>query len=77
MRILTAAVLVSIVLAIAGPHARTAIAALHGEFAALDTMAVPAAPPQARRQPHWVTVSDHTAALAREQARQRATGVRP
>jgi len=73
MRILTTTVMVSAVLAIASPRARAAIAGLRGEFAAVDARAstAAAAAPQAQQQFHWVAIGDYTAALAREQLRQR------
>lgn len=68
---LTTAVMVSVVVAIAAPHAHSAIAALHGEFAMVDALASPAATaqPRAHRHPRWVAIADQTAALARQQAR--------
>jgi len=79
MRVLAAAVMVSALLAIAGPRTRAAIATLHSEFSALDVLAITAvaAPARVQQQPHWVSISDYSAALAREQARQWATSVRP
>lgn len=75
MRILAVAFTASMLLAVAGPHARAAIDSLHNEFAALNALSVTAVAeaPQAQRQPpHWVAVDDYTAALAREQARSSA-----
>lgn len=73
-RILAIAAAASLMLAVAGPRTRTAIAALHGEFAGLDVLATPAAaaPSRVQPQPNWVAVGDYTAALAREQARKSA-----
>ena len=70
MRVIASAVLVFALLAFAGPRTHHAIAALRGEFAALDMLAAPAAATPARPS-RWVPISDRTAVLAREQAQQR------
>jgi len=69
MRVVTIAAVALLMLTVAGLHARSAITALHGEFAAVDALAVPAVAVSTRvqQQPHWVAISDYTAALARAQ----------
>jgi len=71
LRIIAIAVMGYALLAVAGPRTRVAIAALHGEFAALDALAVPAvaAPTRVQQQPHWVAIGDYTAVQARKSAR--------
>ena len=71
MRILAIAVLVSALLAIAGPRARSAISALRSEAATLDAMATSRAAPQRVAPTRWVPVVDQTHALAQDRARRR------
>jgi len=70
LRIISTAAIVSVVLVIAAPRARSAIAELHAEIAAVDALdaSAAAAPRPAHQQPHWVAVADYDAALARVQS---------